>query len=93
MNIKAKPGLKEHNPLFNMDLKTFKDTKKSFRFMCSDDNISILHFEQIFEVNEKYFHIWNKNKQNYIDSYEIFSAIILLSQIPNSMKLLSNKRK
>ena len=89
MTLKPEQKIKENMPLFRLPLQSFMDIIKSFKFMCTHDNISIVHFEQLFGVNEKYFHIWDKEGHNNIDSFEIFSTMIILSNINIKEKLIS----
>ena len=66
--------------MLNLTLTEIKEFFGSFKAICENFFINIEEFEEIFQVKENEFNIWDNDKNGLIDSLELFSGLIIFSK-------------
>ena len=63
-----------------MSLERLCDTHATFKCICENFAIDLNEFQQIFDVDESVFVVWDTDNNGLIDSLELFSGIALYSE-------------
>lgn len=60
---------------------------QSFKEVCNNYTISLQDFEAIFSSDETAYKIWKSNEADFVDSFEVFSGLIIFSSLSFEEKL------
>lgn len=66
---------------------TLHEFYASYKAICDGYTINLMQFEQIFSLDQTVFSIWDSQDEGVVDSFELFTGLILYSKIEFEDKL------
>jgi hypothetical protein len=79
-------GLLQRN-LYSVSLSKIRELHGAFKSICDYFAISLTEYEQIFNVGDASFNVWDTDRNGIIDAFELFSGIILFADSRTEDKL------